>query len=275
MTPETAVMVLGSADPDRHSLHMRAQAAQVVARLVEHALPAPTLDATGPGGHPQTWRFVGYRPGLVLGDTHDANQMNPPDAAQYAGVIWPDGTCTLRWLTAKRSAAQWDSFADAMDIHGHPEYGTRIVWLDKPPQEAVDKLVEMANALAEKRAEEAEAERVRQLPETPSPAEEAVRRDRERRTVASLAVKADPEVTGIAEQQSNGHTLGVCLDCASAGTSDAMVVPFRDRADAESWVSTHREPGLFTIAHRVVTVPGWPEHADAVAIARAHVEAGR
>jgi hypothetical protein len=245
MTPETAVMILDTDDPDRHSITLRARAAQVVAQLVERALPAPTLDATGPGGHPQTWRFVGYRPGLVVGETHDANQMNPPDAAQYVGVIWPDGTCTLRWLTAKRSTAGWDSFADAMDIHGHPEYGTRIVWLDKPPQEAVDKLAELANALAEKRAEEAElAEREAQL------VEERV------------------------ELSDNGRTLVVCLDCDGPPRlrteTGPLIVPMTERVDAESWLSVHLEnnPG-----HRAVTVPGWPLGDDAIAIAREHTGA--
>jgi hypothetical protein len=36
----------------------------------------------------------------------------------------------IRWLTAKRSTSVWASLADALDIHGHAEYGTYIVWGD-------------------------------------------------------------------------------------------------------------------------------------------------
>ena len=73
--------------------------------------------------------FTVYRRG-DLSATHDENQWTGPDQAQYEGVVFTDGRCVLRWLTEKRSVSVWDSFEDAMAIHGHPEarYGTEIVW---------------------------------------------------------------------------------------------------------------------------------------------------
>ncbi len=77
-------------------------------------------------------RFVMYRR-AVPDATHDENRKNPPDEPQFEGVVFSDGKVALRWLTSKRSVAIWDSFEDAMAIHGHPEYGSELVWLDEPP----------------------------------------------------------------------------------------------------------------------------------------------
>ncbi|MBT7005044.1 MAG: hypothetical protein HOA06_10065 [Chloroflexi bacterium] len=75
-------------------------------------------------------RFTAYRT-LDISDTHTADQVNPPDEAQYEGIVFDNGKCALNWLTAVSSISLWDSFEDAMRIHGHPEYGTRIVFHDK------------------------------------------------------------------------------------------------------------------------------------------------
>lgn len=75
-------------------------------------------------------RFTAYRPNVP--DTHTEDQRNAPDEVQYEGVIFTDGTCVLRWRTAVNSCSVWDSFNAAMRIHGHPEYGTRIVFHDSP-----------------------------------------------------------------------------------------------------------------------------------------------
>jgi hypothetical protein len=72
--------------------------------------------------------FVMYRQGDLYA-THDTNQVNPPDQPQFEGVIFSDGKCVIRWLTGKRSVAVWDSFEDMMAIHGHPEYGSVLVWV--------------------------------------------------------------------------------------------------------------------------------------------------
>lgn len=61
---------------------------------------------------------------------HDENQKNAPDAPQFEGVVFSDGRVAVRWLTAKRSTAAWDSMEDMLAIHGHPEYGSEIVWHD-------------------------------------------------------------------------------------------------------------------------------------------------
>lgn len=72
--------------------------------------------------------FIMYRRG-DLSATHDANQVNAPDVPQFEGVVFSDGRVAIRWLTAKRSVSIWDSMEDMLAIHGHPEYGSELVWL--------------------------------------------------------------------------------------------------------------------------------------------------
>ena len=87
-------------------------------------------------------RFTAYRRNLSARGTHNEMQANPDDEPQFEGVIWTDGTVTLRWLTACRSHSVWQSLKDALGIHGHPEYGTVIVWHDGPvPQEWLDQVL--------------------------------------------------------------------------------------------------------------------------------------
>lgn len=74
-------------------------------------------------------RFTVYRPNVPT-DTHDENQRNAPDKPQFEGVVFSDGKCVIRWLTAKGSTACWDSFADMYSIHGHENYGTYFIWHD-------------------------------------------------------------------------------------------------------------------------------------------------
>ena len=76
--------------------------------------------------------FRMYRLG-DLSATHDANQANPPDGAQFEGIEFTDGRVAVRWLTEKRSVSVWDSFDDLMAIHGHPEYGSQLQWMDLDP----------------------------------------------------------------------------------------------------------------------------------------------
>ncbi|MCX5197197.1 hypothetical protein OOK31_25420 [Streptomyces sp. NBC_00249] len=47
------------------------------------------------------------------------------------GVLWPDGTASLRWKGEKPSTVHWDRIADAEAVHGHGG-ATEIVWLDQP-----------------------------------------------------------------------------------------------------------------------------------------------
>jgi hypothetical protein len=71
--------------------------------------------------------FTMYRRGDISA-THDANQANAPDEPQFEGVVFDDGKCVLHWLTAISSVSVWESFDDAMKIHGHPEYQSELVW---------------------------------------------------------------------------------------------------------------------------------------------------
>ncbi len=63
-----------------------------------------------------------------ISTTHDVNQVNPPDEVQFEGIVFSDGKVAVRWLTAKRSVSVWDSMEDLLAIHGHPEYGSKLVW---------------------------------------------------------------------------------------------------------------------------------------------------
>lgn len=84
-------------------------------------------------------RFTAYRRNASQLETHNDKQKNPDHVPQFEGIIWTDGTVTLRWLTACRSTSVWNSLQDMLDIHGHPEYGTEIVWHDGVvPQEWID-----------------------------------------------------------------------------------------------------------------------------------------
>lgn len=74
-------------------------------------------------------RFICYRPQPPDGYV-EQGFARPPDQPQFEGVVWSDGTVSLRWLTMSGSFANWPSLDDVLAIHGHPEYGTRIEWLD-------------------------------------------------------------------------------------------------------------------------------------------------
>lgn len=75
-------------------------------------------------------RFTAYRRAIGQRSTHNDLQKNSDDVPQFEGVIWTDGSVTLRWLTACRSTSVWASLSDMLFIHGHPEYGTEIIWHD-------------------------------------------------------------------------------------------------------------------------------------------------
>jgi hypothetical protein len=56
---------------------------------------------------------------------------NEADEVQLEGCVFTDGTVVVRWCTDTKSHSIWDSLDDFKKIHGHPEYGTEWVWLDK------------------------------------------------------------------------------------------------------------------------------------------------
>ena len=72
--------------------------------------------------------FTMYRRDIL--STHDVNQANPPAEPQFQGVLFDDGTVSLRWMTAKKSTSVWESMEDMLAIHGHPEYGSELEWND-------------------------------------------------------------------------------------------------------------------------------------------------
>lgn len=74
-------------------------------------------------------RFLVYRRAVPT-DTHNEDQRGSPTEVQYEGVVFADGSCAIRWRTAVKSTSVWSSLDDLLRIHGHPEYGTEIVWLD-------------------------------------------------------------------------------------------------------------------------------------------------
>jgi hypothetical protein len=73
--------------------------------------------------------FTGYRPHPPA-EYLAQGAANAADEPQYEGVIFSDGTVCVRWLTAYRSHSVWASWDDFYQIHGHPEYGTRIDFAD-------------------------------------------------------------------------------------------------------------------------------------------------
>lgn len=73
--------------------------------------------------------FTVFRPAVPT-DSHNEDQRNDPDKPQFQGVIFDSGKCVLSWLTAVESISVYDSFDDMIRIHGHPEYGSYLVWDD-------------------------------------------------------------------------------------------------------------------------------------------------
>lgn len=75
-------------------------------------------------------RFRCYRPNPPEG-YRESGAANASDEVQFEGVVFSDGTVCQRWLTPHGSHAIWRSWDDLDKIHGHPEYGTVIEWLDE------------------------------------------------------------------------------------------------------------------------------------------------
>lgn len=73
--------------------------------------------------------FTGYRPAPPEG-YKESGLANDPDQPQYQGVVFEDGSVALRWMTAVNSTSMFASYADFYQVHGHPEYGTYLEWLN-------------------------------------------------------------------------------------------------------------------------------------------------
>ena len=74
-------------------------------------------------------RFRVYRPSPPK-EYYEQGTANAPDEVQFEGVVFSDGTVCLRWLTEYSSHSVWSSLEDMLAVHGHPEYGTEIEWID-------------------------------------------------------------------------------------------------------------------------------------------------
>lgn len=73
--------------------------------------------------------FRGFRPEPP--EEYKAGGLtNAGETADYEGVVWSDGTVSVRWLTAYRSHVVWPDYETFYAVHGHPEYGTRIEWYE-------------------------------------------------------------------------------------------------------------------------------------------------
>jgi hypothetical protein len=70
-----------------------------------------------------------YRRGDISA-THAEGTYNHPDQPQFEGVVFTDGVCVIRWMTAYRSTSIFKSMEEMLDVHGHPEYESELVWHD-------------------------------------------------------------------------------------------------------------------------------------------------
>lgn len=75
-------------------------------------------------------RFIGYRKVPPV-EYLKKGTAAPPDEPQYEGIVFTDGSVALRWRTEFKSTSIWASYEDFYHVHGHPEYGTIIEWLDE------------------------------------------------------------------------------------------------------------------------------------------------
>lgn len=75
-------------------------------------------------------RFQVYRRDMSKAP-HNEYQKNPANQVQFEGVEFEDGTVVIQWQTAARSVAIWKNMDDMLKIHGHPEYGSELWWMDE------------------------------------------------------------------------------------------------------------------------------------------------
>ncbi|GHA95305.1 hypothetical protein GCM10010330_56820 [Streptomyces tendae] len=66
--------------------------------------------------------------------THDVTGVSGTGRVAN-GVLWPDGTVSIRWAGDRPSTVFWDDVAHAEAVHGHGGH-TAIVWDDPDPDPA-------------------------------------------------------------------------------------------------------------------------------------------
>jgi hypothetical protein len=74
-------------------------------------------------------RFEGSRP-CPPAEYIEKELTQAGTTPDYEGVVFSDGTVVCRWLGIYRSHSVWTTWNDFYHVHGHPEYGTVITWLD-------------------------------------------------------------------------------------------------------------------------------------------------
>lgn len=80
------------------------------------------LSRTAPDPNPATRRFVLRRYVDVSGVSGTGDVAD--------GVLWPDGSASIRWRGRHPSLVQWDHGLDSIEeVHGH-QGATELVWLD-------------------------------------------------------------------------------------------------------------------------------------------------
>lgn len=84
--------------------------------LFDQENPMPENPPAAPGALTTARRFVIAR----------------DDERLLDGVLWPDGSCSLRWRQEPRSFVSWDTFADAERMHcgGDPAVSAHVIWVD-------------------------------------------------------------------------------------------------------------------------------------------------
>lgn len=90
-------------------------------------MPQPTPDTERPITQPR--RFYLQR-------THDVTGVSGTGHIAD-GVLWPDGSASIRWTGQRPSTVWWSTLDDAIHVHGHGG-NTRIVWIDHPAAPAAD-----------------------------------------------------------------------------------------------------------------------------------------
>ena len=74
-------------------------------------------------------RFVMYR-WKIDEFHHNSLQKCGSDEVQFQGIEFVTGRVVIQWLTAAKSISVFDNMEDLLIVHGHPEYGSELVWLD-------------------------------------------------------------------------------------------------------------------------------------------------
>jgi len=73
------------------------------------------------------YTFQLFRPNVPQ-EHLDNGRALPADQAQLEGAIFSDDVTIIRWMTGEKSLAIFPTFDSFLDIHGHAEYGTQIVF---------------------------------------------------------------------------------------------------------------------------------------------------